>query len=140
MLTQHVVRLGRPARPLHLPGEVVWVSLGNYRENPANNGKMRPAVILDAGAGQHRIAGLTTQAHYASTGTARVRVPIAECCGLCGRPNYLWGRRPSWISRLYVRTHAGWVDEAFIDTIAAHMDVPWHVIERVRDTVAAHAD
>jgi hypothetical protein len=38
-----------------------------------------------------------------------------------------------------VRTHAGWADEALIDTIAANMDVPWHVIERMRETVAAHA-
>ena len=33
----------------------------------------------------------------------------------------------------------GWADEALIDTIAGHMDVPWHVIEEIRETVAVHA-
>jgi len=139
MLTQHVVRLDRPARPLHLPGEVVWVSLGNYLEERNPTCKMRPAVILDCGAGQHWVAGLTTQARYATTGHARVAVPLAESAGLDGRPTYLWARRPTRMCRLDVRTHAGWADEPLIDTIAAHMDVPWHVIERIRDTVAAHA-
>jgi hypothetical protein len=139
MLTQHVVRLDRPARPLHLPGEVVWVSLGNYRENPVAVGKMRPVVILHATDCQHRIAGLTTQPQHATTGEARVAVPTGALCGLDGRPTYLWARRPTWVCRLDVRTHAGWADEPLIDTIAGHMDVPWHVIERIRETVAAHA-
>jgi hypothetical protein len=136
----HVVKADRPSRPLHLPGEIVWVSLGNYRENPAAVGKMRPVVILQSTDCQHRIAGLTTQAHYATTGEARVAAPVPQCCGLCGKPSYLWARRPTRLCRLDVRSHAGWADEPLIDTIARHMDVPWHVIERIRDTVAAHAD
>lgn len=136
----HVVRLDRPGRPRHLPGEVVWVSLGNYLEQSNPTCKVRPVVILDAGAGQHRVAALTTQAQYATSGLPRIAVPNPPCCGLCGKPSYLWARRPSWVCRLDVRTHAGWADEALIDTIAANMAVPWHVIERMRETVAAHAD
>lgn len=136
----HVVRLDRPSRPLHLPGEVVWVSLGNYLEERNPTCKLRPAVILDAGAGQHRVAGLTTQAQYATTGLPRIAVPIGESSGLDGRATYIWARRPSWVCRLDVRTHAGWADKPLIDTIAANMAVPWHVIERMRETVAAHAD
>jgi hypothetical protein len=140
MMTQHVVKADRPSRPRHLPGEIVWVTLGNYLEERNATAKMRPVVILNACNGQHWVAGLTTQAHYATTGSHRIRVPKSPCCGLCGKASYLWGRRPTRVSRLDVRTHAGWADAALIDAIAAHMDVPWHVMERVRDSVAAHAD
>lgn len=140
MMTQHVVQADRPSRPRHLPGEVVWVTLGNYRENPDADGKMRPVVILDATNGQHVVAGLTTQAHYATTGEARVELPTAPICGLNGKPSFLWATRPARVSRLDVRTHAGWADDSLIDAIASHMEVPQDVIERMRETVAAHAD
>lgn len=140
MMTQRVVRADRPGRPRHLPGEIVWATLGNYRENPDAHGKMRPVVILDAADGQHVIAGLTTQAHYATTGEARVAVPTTAACGLDGKPSFLWAMRPTRVSRLDVRTHAGWADESLIDAIATHMKVPHDVIERMRETVAAHVD
>jgi hypothetical protein len=135
----HVVKADRPTRPLHLPGEIVWVSLGNYLEEHRPTCKMRPAVIVDTGPGQHWVAGLTTQPTYSTTGRPRIVAPKSPGCGLCGKPSYLWARRPTRICRLDVRTHAGWADELLIDTIAAHMAVPYRAIERMRETVAAHA-
>lgn len=134
----HVVKADRPYRPLHLPGEIVWVRLGNYLEERNPTCKVRPVVILEPGDGQHLVAGLTTQPVYATTGLPRIVAPKTPTCGLCGKPSYLWARRPARICRLDVRTHAGWADEALIDTIAAHMDVPWLTIESMRETAAAH--
>ena len=122
-----------------MAGEIVWATVGNYLEDRHTKPKMRPVVILTVGAGQHVVAGLTTQPRHLTTGVARVPLPASSC--VCGVSAYLWSRRPSRLCRLDVRVHAGWADDALIDCIAEHMDAPPHVIDHMRITVAAaHAN
>ncbi len=121
-----------------MPGEIVWATFGNFLENRHADRKMRPAVILGAGIGQHYIAGLTTQPRFATTGEARAVAPIPVVCGMRG-DSYLWGSRPTRLCRLDVRLHAGWADDALIDAIATHMLVPRFVIDHMRATVAEFA-
>jgi hypothetical protein len=131
----HMYQADRPARPRHLPGEIVWATVGNYLEDREAEQKMRPVVILEVRDGQHVVAGLTSKPHYATSGYPRVPVPASSCPR--GGPGYLWARSPSRLCRIDIRVHAGWADEALIDCIAAHMDVPPDVIEQMRATVAA---
>lgn len=121
----HVVT-PHPDRPRHATGEIVWATVGNYLEHRDARCKIRPAVILRAGCGQHWIAGLTTQAVCKMTGHARVIVPVNNVCGLCGS-SYLWSTRPSRLSRIDVRSHLGWIDTAVLEVLREHMNLPWHI-------------
>lgn len=113
----------RPSAPVHLPGEVAWVTLGNYLESgPRCRSKMRPAIILQPCGGQHVIAGLTTRATTID-GRPRPRILTPENLGLDARPSFLWSSRPSYLSRLDVRYHAGWIDFDTAELIVRHMNL-----------------
>lgn len=100
----------RDDRPLHAPGEVVWCDLGNYLEGGSKaKGKMRPMVILRSMSCQHAAAGLTTRSKCVISGESRIMIPHCERLGLNGKPTFIWGPRIAYISRINVRSHAGWV-------------------------------
>jgi hypothetical protein len=104
----------------HATGEVVIVGLGNYLENPAAGGKLRPGIILVPGAGCHLVAPLTTQATFKGNGTPRRPCPAGPETGL--RPGgHFWSQRPSYISRLDIRGHIGWADMELIDAIQKYL-------------------
>jgi len=119
----------------HAAGELVWANVGNYIENPACRGKFRPVVILQATDCQHLIAGLTTRGVAKGTGWARPRICLGSSCLLL-KESYLWSARPSWLSRLDVGAHIGWVSPEAVEAIARHMRVPAHVIFVLRQVAA----
>lgn len=120
-----------PRCPRHGVGEVVWATFGNYIENLGADGKMRPVVILRAGDCQHWVAGVTTQPRYKGDGQARVAVPLHRTCSLC-RQSFLWSPKPTYLCRLDVRSHIGWIGHDVIDVIANYMRLPWHVLAELR--------
>jgi hypothetical protein len=122
MLKQYVPRRDDSA-PLHRPGEVVIVGLGNYLEAGRRcSRKDRPAIILGVCDGQHFIAGLTTRPHCLTTGAPRHELPDPGIIGLNpARPSYLWSSRPSRICRLDVRRHVGWIDLETVEFLSRRM-------------------
>jgi len=121
MLKQHRVH-SHPAAPRHQLGEVVLASFGNYLEaGAACRPKLRPVILVSVGDCQHKIAGLTTQPHYKIEGTARPELTLSPVMGLNGRRSYLWSHRVSFISRLDLRRHLGWIDCGIVSLLAEHM-------------------
>jgi hypothetical protein len=130
-------RDGKEPKIHHHFGEIVIGTLGNFLENPNASRKGRPMVVLSPGPCQHLVAGLTTKPFYKTTGAKRVRIPNPEACGLSAE-GYLWSTRPARISRLDIRKHIGWVDDAMVDVIADTMHVQPEVIARLRSVAAEH--
>ena len=121
MLKQHVCRSDRPFA-FHEPGEVVLINFGNYLEAGADcQRKARPAILLRPSECQHAFAGLTTKPHYLTSGDARPALPASESLGLDAATSYLWSSRVSFISRLDVQKHLGWVDHAVVEFLSRHM-------------------
>lgn len=104
----------------HATGEVVIVRHGNYLENPAAAGKLRPGIILVAGAGCHVVVPLTGKETFKGDGMPRRPCPAGPDTGLRSA-GYFWSRRPCRISRLDVRRHVGWADEEMVDAISDYM-------------------
>ena len=105
-------------------GEVVWGSVGNYLEAGAEcRSKTRPAIILAVSECQHMIAGLTTRAHTID-GEARQPITTVASLGLDGRNSFLWSPRPSFLCRLDVRSHAGWIDFETAELVSHYMNLP----------------
>ena len=123
-MIHHTPRERNDATPRHEVGEIVWADYGNFIESPNCLPKARPLILLRVSDCQHTAAGVTTKASHQTTGEPRRKFPIP--LGL-GAESYLWGNRPAHVSRLNVRSHAGWVDpqtvlflrEAMPDTIDA---------------------
>jgi hypothetical protein len=134
----HVVK-PHANRPRHAAGEVVWATGGNYIEDMNATAKMRPVVILQTGACQHRVVGLTTQPTFKSNGESRALLPIHHTCRLCGA-SYLWSPRPSWLCRLDVRWHIGWIGHEALEVIEQHVRLPWHVRAELRAVADAQSN
>jgi len=121
----------------HAAGEIVLGALGNFLENPNADRKTRPVVILRSGNCQHLAVGLTSKGVYRTTGVSRRPVPNPIGCGLFG-PGFLWGSRPSRISRIDIRKHLGWVDQALVEVIAETMKVSPDIVESLEKAAVFH--
>lgn len=125
MLKQYVPHHHDDA-PLHEPGEVVIVTLGNYLEaGEGCRSKTRPGIILATSDCQHWIAGLTTKAVAVTSGMPRPEVPHPGEIGLdSGRRSFLWSPRPARVCRLDVRQHLGWIDFDTAELLSQWMRLP----------------
>jgi hypothetical protein len=94
----------------HVAGEIVVCRM-------ISNGQRttQPAVIVETGAPQHTVFGLTSRCHYAD-GTARHRVPNPEGCGLAAG-TCIWSPKASQCIRSDVIGHVGWADQSLQDLI-----------------------
>ena len=138
MLKQHVCHSDRPI-VFHEPGEVVLADFGNYLEAGADcRRKARPVILLRPSLCQHAFAGLTTKPQYLTTGDARPVVPAAASMGLDGKTSHLWSSRPSYVSRLDVRKHLGWVDHEVVDFLARHMHLDAITLGMLWRSASAH--
>ena len=123
MLKQYVPRSDRSVA-LHEPGEVVLARLGNYlEERDTCRPKVRPCIILRSGDCQHLCTGLTTRPEYKTSGDARPRLPRCPTAGLHTSPSFLWSDRPSFICRLDVIKHLGWVDHELVDFLTRYLNL-----------------
>ncbi len=137
MLRQYVPVRHRNA-PQHQPGEVVLITFGNYLEKGAAcSPKVRPAILLQVSDCQHLMAGLTTQATCKTTGAARPELHDALAIGLDGRrASYLWSPRPSYVCRMDVCQHLGWIDRRTVEFLVHHLRLDQFTLASLWQTTA----
>lgn len=139
MLKQHVRRSGSPS-VFHEPGEVVLAKLGNYlEERDTCRPKLRPCIILRSGECQHVCTGLTTRPQYKTSGDTRPRLPPCPTTGLREVASFLWSDRPSFICRLDVKKHLGWVDHELVDFLARSMNLDGYTLGLLWHAATLHA-
>lgn len=100
------------------PGELVTASVRNPLEDPHSLGKIRPVVLVRRNGPSWLVIGLTSKAHYRTTGGQRTPVPNPWRVGLHGPKSFLWSGRLTAINVLDVADHVGWVDHALADAVA----------------------
>jgi len=106
-----------PAAPA--PGEIIWARVFHHVNNPADLGRIRPAILIEPEGSFWQAVSLTSNPRYRD-GNPRLAVPDARAVGLRS-PGWLWSRNLGLVSDLDIQEHIGWVDhglaEAVIDLV-----------------------
>ena len=120
--------------PALQPGELVTARVRNGIENRTAVGKARPVILVASKGSAWRVMGLTTRPRYRD-GSPRVAVPNPAVVGLRGQ-GWLWGERLTWLSRLDILDHIGWVDRALAREVAALAQLDQAAVQRLLGTAS----
>jgi hypothetical protein len=108
------------------PGEIITGNVVNGIENGRASGKFRPVVVVEAPAlGCLKVIGFTSKG-TTQTGKRRVEMLDNSEWGWRGR-TFIFGERPTRLSRIDVGDHLGWISTKDGETLARMfgLDAGW---------------